>query len=143
MNPWVIVAFVLACVGNFAAGHFVGADHERARWEAKVNKERALAIAEARAQEHMWQEVVDGTVKNYEADLARIRGSLRIALDSLRDRPDRPAGVSEAPRSGCAGANGAELGKSHAGFLARFAALAAGQDAALAACYAVLDGVSQ
>ena len=141
MNPYIIIAALVAALGIYVLGDHHGTINERQRLTAQIEKERADGEVRARMKESMWQGVVNGTVKNYEAKVAGIRSNLDAALDSLRNRPERPAGMSEAPRAGCEGANGPELGRSNAGFLERYAARAAGQDAALAACYQVLDGV--
>lgn len=140
MNPYVIIGFLLAMFAAGAGGYARGGHDADVRWKGKIDKERADASEQARTTESMWQGVVNGTAKNYQKDIAAVRSNLDIALDSLRDRPERAAGVSEAPRADCAGANGAELSGAHARFLARFAALAADSDAGLKGCYAVIDG---
>lgn len=140
-NPYLALVVVLAFVGNgFYWNHHGGKVADTA-WTARIEKERADAAVAARKTEAMWQGVVNETDKNWRAKNTVSDQRLRIALDSLRDRPERPEGVSETPRTNCAGANGAELGRSHGELLARYAARAKRQDNALAACYTILDKV--
>jgi hypothetical protein len=112
MNPYVILgaAILLAVSHGFA---FVkGRGWERAGWEAKVAEQTAKVIET----ERIWQGAYNEASKSY---LTRIRTTddrLRIALDGLRDRPDRP--MPEAPRADCKGATGAELSRRDAEFLA-------------------------
>jgi hypothetical protein len=91
----------------------------------------------------MWQGVVNETAKNYEIKLAGVRRNLDAALNGLRDRPERPEHLPAAARADCKDANGAELARSHAAVLERYAAAAAIQDAALVACYGVLDATAK
>lgn len=132
---WVAASLLLV------GGYRIGRDHERTRWEAKVDKERAEAEADARVKERMWQEVVNGTVKNYEARLKAVRADFERDLAWVRSRPVRAFGVSEAPRPACAGGTGAELSGGDAEFLVREAARADELRAGISACYAVIDGV--
>lgn len=102
----------------------------------------ASAAIEARRIERNEQEVVNHALRTQNDSLAGIAARLRTDLERLRNRPERPvstAGMPAAPRTGCAGASGLELARGNAEFLIRFAALAAEQDAALIACYAVAD----
>lgn len=139
MNPWLILGVVLAVAAAWFGGQFKGSADERMRWEVKTYSELAEASESARKQEAMWQEVVNGTVRNYEGKVSATRRNLDIALDGLRSRPERAPGVSEAPRPACEGGTGAELSGADAGFLAREAARADTLRAGLEACYAVID----
>ena len=116
------------------------ADAELNQIKAQIAQEREAAATAARTTETMWQGVVNGTVKNYEVKVAAIAGNLDTALNSLRDRPGRAPGVSEASRPACAGGTGAELSGTDAEFLARQAARADQIREGLIACYSVLDG---
>lgn len=139
MNPWIALAFVLALGASWVGGQYRGAANERTAWMAKTEKQRADAETKARETEQLWQGVVNETSKRYLSEVADRDRKLGIALDSLRDRPSRPSGVSETPSPGCAGANGAELSRADAEFLVREAARADGIRAGLAACYEVID----
>lgn len=141
MNPYLILAAVLAFVLNGFFWHAKGVNSEDGRWKAKIYAENLKATQDARAKEQMWQGVVNATAKNYEAKLAGVRRNLDIALDGLRSRPERPASVSNNPRAGCEGANGAELSGTNGRFLAGEAARADRHRAALEACYAYADSL--
>lgn len=141
MNPYVILAVVVAFVINGFYWHANGVNSENTRWKAKTYQELAAASEAARKQQTMWQGVVNETARNYDLKVAAGQRNLSIALDGLRDRPERPADLPATARATCADANGAELSGAHARFLSRLAALAERTDAGLEACYAVLDKV--
>ncbi|MCR4304749.1 MAG: hypothetical protein NUV63_11095 [Gallionella sp.] len=141
MSPYAILAAVLAFVLNGFFWYAKGVGAEDNRWKVKTHAAELKATLQARAKEQMWQETVNGTARNYEIKLAGVRRNLDTALDSLRDRPERPAGMSEAPRAGCEGANGAELSGANGRFLAGEAARANRHRAALEACYAYADAL--
>jgi hypothetical protein len=142
-NPMLILAVVLAFALSNAFSYMQGSKNESTRWEAKITAERLAATEAARAKEIMWQGVVNETAKNYETKVAGVRRSLDTALDSLRDRPERPRDLPAAARADVKDCNGAELARSHAEFLERYAAAAATQDAGLDACYAWADTISR
>lgn len=112
-------------------------------YRLEVETARAEAEEAARAKEATWQAKFDQLTKDQHAKLQSLSAEYRRQLDGLRDRPERPAPgpgqLPEAPRAGCQGANGAELARGDAAFLAGFAHRAARLDAALQACYAALD----
>lgn len=139
LTPWVVFTVIVSNIGSLAIGYLRGQYSERMEWTSKIEKERHESEAKARQTEYQWQGRVDETVKKYTANINRIIHQRDTAIAELRKRPERPEGVSEAPRIDCAGANGAELAGINAEFLERYAATAAAQDEALAACYAVLD----
>lgn len=145
LPPWAkIAAVAVLVVLSAAAGWKVRgaiAAKELATIRTDIAKQREQAAVEARATERKQQEAINEALRKQNEKLAGINSRLAADIDRLRQRPERPAGVSEAPRPGCEGANGAELGGSHAIFLRRFAALAARYDAALSACYEALDGL--
>ena len=141
--PWWILAVVLAFAAGGIAGEWDGARRANQRWEKKTAADYVESVKTALDTERFWQGVVNETARNYEAKLVDVRRNLNIALDSLRSRPDRAPGVSEAPRADCAGGTGAELSRPDAEFLVGEAARADRLRAALDACYAVLDGVGR
>lgn len=143
MNPWWILALVVAFAAGAVAGEWDGARRVDLRWTAKVSKERADGESAARQQESMWQGVVNGTVKNYEGRIAAIRRDRDAGLHGLRDRPGRAVGLSANAGTGCQGGTGAGLSREDAEFLVGEASRADKLRAALEACYAVLDGVSR
>lgn len=140
-SPMLMLAVVIAFVVNGFYWHASGVNAEATRWTARIEKERAESLNKARAKEKEMQDVFNAAQKKQAARLADTRRTLDAALDSLRDRPERPAGVREAARSGCAGANGAELSGPDAEFLVREAARADDLRAGLDACYSAVDAV--
>lgn len=133
MSPYVILAAAVLLAVTHGFAFVKGRGWERSEWQAKV----AEQTEKTRQTEQAWQGAYNEASKQY---LSRIRVTddrLRIALDSLRDRPTRT--VSEAPRADCKGANGAELGREHGEFLARYAARAKRQDVAYELCLKSYD----
>lgn len=100
-----------------------------------------LLEAQKKAQEieRTWQGAADAIVKNLEAKRAVTQRNLDIALNGLRDRPERA--VPDDSRAGCKGASGTELSRQDAGFLVREAARGDRLQAALSACYAYADSL--
>lgn len=142
-NPMLVLAVVLAFIANGFYWHANGVNAENTRWKAKTFQEIAQASEAARKQESMWQGVVNETAKNYQGKVDGIRRNLDADLERLRQRPERAGDLPPAARVDVKDCNGAELARSHAEFLERYAAAAATQDAALNACYGVLDAVSK
>jgi hypothetical protein len=140
-SPLLMLAVVIAFVLNGFYWHANGSNAADTRWTARIQKERADSLQAARLKEKQLQEAYDAAAKKQAARLAGVQRTLDTALDSLRDRPERPAGVSEAARSDCAGGTGAELSRADAEFLAREAARADGLRAGLEACYFAVDAV--
>ena len=141
MNPYMILAVVVAFVLNGFYWNAHGSNAKDTEWKARTEKQRADAESAARTKEQMWQGVVNGTVKNYEGKVAGIQRNLNIALDSLRSRQGRSGGdVPSAPGLACPCGTGASLCREDGEFLVREAARADRQREALAACYQVIDG---
>lgn len=139
MNPWIVLAVVVAFVANGFYWDRNGYSRADTEWTARIETEQADASEKARKDERAQQEKVNEALRKQNETLAGINGRLAADIDRLRKRPERPADVPAAPRPDCTGANGAELGGSHAIFLRRYAAAAAQLDAALVACYQVID----
>lgn len=142
-SPMLILAVVLAFVANGFYWNAHGSNAADTRWTAKITAERLAATEAARKQEETWQGVVNATSKAYLTRIGTVRGNLDVALNGLRERPERPGNLPETARTDVKDCNGAELARSHAEFLERYAATAATQDAALNACYGVLDAVAK
>lgn len=143
MNPWVILAFVLAigaaAGGGYYKGNKAGKDEVQVEW-AKEKAEQYAAYAkaqeEARAREQEMQAAADKLRREKDAQIKDINARATALTNSLRNRQERPAEsstVSSAARS-CGGASGAELAKGDGEFLARYAADAARLQAALDQC---------
>lgn len=141
MNPWLILAVVVAFVLNGFYWNAHGSNAADVRWTAKIEKERADASQQARAKEKEMQHGFDDAQRKQAARLADTRRALDLALNGLRDRPERPAGVPGTARPGCEGGTGAELSRGDAEFLVREAARADGLRAGLDACYQAIDSV--
>lgn len=141
MNPWVILAVVLALTGSFVAGDLRGAHVKQLEIEHGLQEEKDKAVAAAKETEQQWRSALEARIRYDQTRIAALDARLIAATDELRKRPERPADLPAAARPACEGANGAELGASHAIFLARFAARAARQDGALATCYALIDSL--
>ena len=141
MNPWMLLAVVLALVGAYAAGDWRGSHNTQVRMENAIKTQQLAAAKQARETSEAWQEALNARIAYDHSRIAAIDARLSDATDQLRKRPERSSNVPDNPRPTCEGANGAELGASHAIFLARFAASAAKQDGALASCYALIDAL--
>ena len=139
-NPWALLVLLGAFVLNGFYWHAYGSNAEHARMVAKLESERAQALQKARDTETQWQEEVNEITTKQAEKLAEVQHHLDVAIVSLRDRPERPARLPATASVDCKDANGAELARSHAEFLERYAAAAAIQDAGLEACYAAYDG---
>lgn len=140
-NPMLMLAVVIAFVLNGFYWNAHGSNAADTRWTARIEKERVESLLKARAKEQEMQDAFNAAQKKQAARLADTRRNLDVALDSLRDRPERPGGVPETARAGCTGANGAELSRSDSGFLSREAARADDIRAGLEACYSAVDSV--
>ena len=141
MSPYAILAAVLAFVLNGFFWYAKGVGAEDNRWKVKTHAAELKATLQARAKEQMWQETVNGTARNYEIKLAGVRRNLDTALDSLRDRPERPATGGQAAGTGQSCATGTSLCRQDSEFLVREAARADTIRAGLEACYAYIDAV--
>jgi hypothetical protein len=117
--------------------YMTGSKHKENEWKAKSVE----LVDKARETERIWQGVYDEASKSYVARIGVINDRLRVALDGLRDRPDRPVGVPEAPRPDCKGATGAELSRQDASFLEWEAARADRLRAAYELCLKSYDQV--
>jgi alkanesulfonate monooxygenase SsuD/methylene tetrahydromethanopterin reductase-like flavin-dependent oxidoreductase (luciferase family) len=152
MNPWVILAFVLAigaaAGGGYYKGNKAGKDEVQAEW-AKEKAEQYAAYAkaqeEARAREQEMQAAADKLRREKDAQIKDINARATALTNSLRNRPERPAessAMSGTARS-CSGASGAELAKGDGEFLAGYAADAARLQAALDQCVKQYNAIRQ
>ena len=113
---------------------------------AKLKEEDATAQLEAievavEAERQMQKEVNDALEKQSRQN-RNIAANLARELDGMRKRAERAERVSESAGAACAGADGRELSRPDAEFLAREAARAEEQRAALEACYRFVDAVT-
>ena len=140
-SPMLMLAVAIAFVLNGFYWNAHGSNAADTRWTARIEKERAESFNKARANEKEMQNAFNTAQKKQAARLVDTRRNLDLALDSLRDRPERPGGMPETARSGCAGGTGAELSRADAEFLSREAARADELRAGLDACYSAVDAV--
>jgi Protein of unknown function (DUF2514) len=152
MNPWVILAFVLAIGAAAGGGYYKGNKAGQAEVQQAWDKEKAEQYAayakaqeEARAREQEMQAAADKLRREKDAQIKDINARATALTNSLRNRQERPAqdgAVSSAARS-CGGASGAELAKGDGEFLAGYAADAARLQAALDQCVKQYNAVRQ
>jgi hypothetical protein len=143
MNPYFIAGSVLAVVFAYGAGHWQGDSAGQAKVQAQWDKEKAKQMAEyaenmrlAREKEQALQQGANNLREEKDRELKKVADTNRILLNSLRDRPERPAQGStvSSTASACSGATGAQLAKGDAEFLAGYSADAASLKAALDQC---------
>ena len=152
MNPWVILAFVLAIGAAAGGGYYKGNKAGQAEVQQAWDKEKAEQYAayakaqeEARAREQEMQAAADKLRREKDAQIKDINARATALTNSLRNRQERPvesSAVSGTARS-CGGASGAELAKGDGEFLARYAADAARLQAALDQCVKQYNAVRQ
>lgn len=143
MNPYFIAGSVLAVVFAYGAGHWQGDSAGQAKVQAQWDKEKAKQMAEyaenmrlAREKEQALQEGANNLREEKDRELKKVADTNRILINSLRDRPERPAEGSplSSAAGACVGATGAQLAKGDAEFLAGYSADAASLKAALDQC---------
>lgn len=152
MNPWVILAFVLAIGAAAGGGYYKGNKAGQAEVQQAWDKEKAEQYAayakaqeEARAREQEMQAAADKLRREKDAQIKDINARATALTNSLRNRQERPAqngAVSGTARS-CGGSSGAELAKGDGEFLAGYAADAARLQAALDQCVKQYNAVRQ
>lgn len=152
MNPWVILAFVLAVGAAAGGGYYQGNTAGKAVVQQAWDREKAEQYAayakgqeEARRREQEMQQMADKLRREKDAEIRDINARATALSNSLRDRQERPASngsVSGTTRS-CAGASGAELAKGDGEFLAGYSADAARLQAALDQCVKQYNAVRQ
>ena len=141
---WQMLLLVLMLLLAFATGWWARdalAAIDRMEEAARQAQAMREAVAGARAEEQRLQKVTNDALEKQARDSARVAANLAAELHGLRDRAERAERMSADSRAACAGADGRELSRPDAEFLARLAARADEQRAALSACYAVLDGL--
>lgn len=141
MNPYLILVIGVAFVLNGFYWHANGVNAENTRWKAKTFEQLAKDSKAAKDQSVAWQTGVDSVINNLGEKHAATRRHLNIALDSLRDRPERR--LPDDSRANCKGATGAELSEPDGRFLAGEAARGNELRDGLEACYAYADTVKR
>ena len=131
------IGAVVLLVVTHGYAYMSGAKHKENEHEAELLKSQM----KAQEVERKWQGAADAIVKNLEAKRAVTQRNLDIALNGLRDRPERD--LSETARPACVGVSGKELARGDAVFLAGYSADAARIQAALDACKSYLKAVTK
>ena len=146
MNPWMIVGVMLAVSGAYGVGHWRGDSAGQAKIQAQWDKEKAKQMAEyaenmrlAREKEQALQQGADHLREEKDRELKKVADSNRILLNSLRDRPERPAqgsAMSSTASVGQSGCTGKELYREDGAILVGIAREADELRLALKQCYA-------
>ena len=155
-NRWLIgglVAAVVAAGGAlmaYSAGHDAGAAQVQAAWDAeRMEALRARAEVEASARKREQELAAQAARQRQELrrEITRLEQRHAAVVDSLRDRPDRPAdsgavpGATSAGAEPAAGCTGAQLYRPDGEFLAGEAARADRLRLALATCIAAYNSL--
>ena len=129
--PYRILALIALALSLFGYGWLKGAQHGERKLDAyKVANDKAVLAQVNKAAEASANLMQDAQtleqVKNEK--IADIQSQLDVALSKLRNRPERRPDNPANPAA-CAGANGSELAREDAEFLAGEASAAAVQQA--------------
>lgn len=134
MNPYIIIAVIIAVIGAAVAGYSKGRHDEYAAQQIEIMKK----INDARVVENKLQGEIDALNQNHATALDDVNSRLADALERLRQRPAR---LPEATRAECKGTTGRELSSADAGFLERLAARAETLRQEVIRCYAYADTI--
>lgn len=151
MNPYFIAGSVIAVVLAYAAGHWQGDEAGQAKVQQKWDHEKADLMAnyaseveKAREKEQNWQQAADNIRQEKDRELKKVADTNRVLLNSLRNRPSRPAegsAVPSTPGVGQGGCTGKELYREDGEFLVRLAREADELRSALKQCYKQYESV--
>jgi hypothetical protein len=140
-----LVVMALLAAGGWRA-YKTGEKHGKAEvqqaWDADKAKRMADALdaeTKARTKEQQLQAQADAQRKAANAKIQTLNRDLGVALDELRNRPERPAAGSDVPKvagTGTGGCTGADLYRPDAEAFVRLAADADRIRIALATCQA-------
>lgn len=144
----------LACAGaavwSYRTGYARGAADVHAQWmteRAEIARATSAALERRIEAEQRMQETIDANRNTYRTRLAAIAADRDRLADSLRQRPERPAGGADMPGAATAGAGstaactGRELYRDDAALLVRLAADADQLRSAVEHCQAAYDAV--
>jgi hypothetical protein len=153
MNPWLILAFVLAVGAAAGGGYYKGNSAGKSEVQQQWDKEKADQYAayakgqeEARQREQALQANADKLRREKDAEIRNINARAAALTNSLRDRQTRPteaSAVSIASGARPTGCSGKELYREDGAFLVGLAAEADGLKAALDQCYRQYDAARQ
>jgi hypothetical protein len=142
INPWVLLGALASAIALVFGGYSWGSAAKNNYWLTRINADKAAAIQQALTTERANQEKANAAIRKQAAEQAAINDRLRTDLISLRNRPERSAGLSTAAGYSCKSATGAELSRPDAEFLSWEAARADEIRAGLIACYQVIDATT-
>lgn len=153
MNPWLILAFVLAVGAAAGGGYYKGNSAGKSEVQQQWDKEKAEQYAayakgqeEARQREQALQANADKLRRDKDVEIRNINARATALTNSLRDRQTRPTETNTVPSTASvrpAGCSGKELYREDGEFLVRLAAEADGLKAALDQCYRQYDAARQ
>jgi hypothetical protein len=145
MNPWLILAFVLAVGAAAGGGYYKGNSAGKSEVQQQWDKEKAEQYAayakgqeEARQREQALQADADKLRREKDAEVRNINARAAALANSLRERQARPAdadSVSSASGVGSGACTGKNLYREDGEFLVRIAREADELRAALQQCY--------
>jgi hypothetical protein len=145
MNPWLILAFVLAVGAAAGGGYYKGNSAGKAEVQQEWDKEKTEQYAayakgqeEARQREQALQASADKLRREKDAEVRNINARATALANSLRERQTRPAdadSVSSAASAGSGACTGKNLYREDGEFLVRIAREADELRAALQQCY--------
>jgi hypothetical protein len=151
LNPWVILAFVLAVGAAAGGGYYKGNSAGKAEVQAEWDREKAAQYAEyakaqevARQREQDMQSAADKLRREKDAEIRNINARNTALANSLRERPSRSTqtgSLSGASGVGQGGCTGKELYREDGEFLVRIAREADELRAALKQCYNQYEAV--
>ena len=153
MNPWLILAFILAIAGGFGGGYYKGNSAGKSEVQQAWDKEKADQYAayakgqeEARKKEQQLQANADKLRKEKDAEIRNINARATALANSLQQRQTRPAEGSAVPSTtgtGQTACTGKELYREDGEFLVRLSREADELAAALNQCYKQYNAARQ
>lgn len=152
MNPWLLLAAVIAVGAALGAGYYKGNQDGQAEVQQQWDKERAKQMAEfaenqrlAREKEQALQQSADRLRQEKDLEIKNVSARATALSNSLRDRQTRPTAdasqVSNSTGIGQAYCTGKQLYREDSEFLVRVAREADELRAALTQCYNQYDEV--
>lgn len=119
-----LVGSILLWIGTLFGAVIFGYIHGREQVQAEWDSEKAATVTAQRTEEAALQASMDKLREDKNRETTKLRRTVAALTDSLRDRPERPAGATSAPGDGAAGCTGAGLYKPDGQFLVGEAARA-------------------
>ena len=153
MNPWVVLAFVLAVGAAAGGGYYKGNSAGKSEVQQAWDKEKAEQYAEyakgqeqARQREQELQANADKLRKEKDAEIKNINARATALANSLQQRQTRPTETNSLPSvagTGPTACTGKELYREDGEFLVRLSREADELAAALNQCYKQYNAARQ